>query len=102
MRAIIFFDLPTQTEKNKKDYNRFLKFLKNQGFIMMQYSIYSKVIINTSAMNKYRRKIYMNAPEEGNIRLMVVTEKQYASIEFITGKMSYEEKLNDNRRIVKL
>ena len=102
MRIIIFFDLPTSTVKNKKDYQKFSKFLKNQGFIKMQFSIYSKVVLNQSATNKYRRKIYLNSPNDGNIRMLIITEKQYASIEFITGKLSQEEKINNDRRIIKL
>ena len=39
MRVMIFFDLPTETAKDRKIYNKFRKFLINEGFIMLQESV---------------------------------------------------------------
>ena len=35
---MVFFDLPTITEKNRAEYRKFHKFLIQEGFIMMQES----------------------------------------------------------------
>ena len=45
MRVILFFDLPTTTAKHIKAYNRFLKHIKREGFVMMQESVYVKLAI---------------------------------------------------------
>lgn len=61
MRLLIFFDLPVETSKDRKEYTRFHKFLIKSGFIMMQKSVYSKLVINnvTSAAVKAKsRKIF--------------------------------------------
>ena len=40
MWVLVFFDLPTETKKEKKAYAEFRKNLVNDGFTMFQFSIY--------------------------------------------------------------
>ena len=51
MRVIVFFDLPTLTLEDKKEYRNFRKFLLKRGFAMMQESVYSKLALNTTVAN---------------------------------------------------
>ena len=46
MRILVFFDLPTLTAANKKDYTQFRKYLIKNGFIMIQESVYTKLALN--------------------------------------------------------
>ena len=46
MRIIVMFDLPVITDKEKKTATKFRKFLLDEGFIMMQYSVYSRICKN--------------------------------------------------------
>ena len=46
MRVMVLFDLPTITEKNRAEYRKFHKFLIQEGFIMMQESVYTKLALN--------------------------------------------------------
>ena len=46
MRLIVFFDLPMVTDKDHREYAQFHKFLVKNGFIMMQKSVYTKLVIN--------------------------------------------------------
>lgn len=46
MRVILFFDLPTETLENKREYRKFRKFLIKKGFLMMQESVYCRLVIN--------------------------------------------------------
>ena len=46
MRVMVLFDLPTITEKNRAEYRKFHKFLIQEGFIMMQESVYVKLALN--------------------------------------------------------
>jgi CRISPR-associated protein Cas2 len=93
MRVIVFFDLPVKTKKDQKIYRRFRKFLIKNGHHMLQYSVYSKILSNRDAAEHHMDLIRKNAPEKGNIRLMMVTEKQYANIQIIVGGKSYQEKI---------
>ena len=44
MRIIVFFDLPTETNEDKRAYRHFRKALIKDGFIMMQESVYTKLL----------------------------------------------------------
>ena len=46
MRVIVFFDLPTLTSENRREYTKFRKFLIKNGFLMMQESVYTKMALN--------------------------------------------------------
>ncbi len=86
MRILLFFDLPTDTAKSRKIYSRFRKLLINEGFIMMQESVYTKLALNNSIVNSVKDKIYKNKPPEGIVQMLVITEKQFNNIEYIVGK----------------
>ena len=77
MRLIVFFDLPTLTSKDLTEYRIFRKFLLQNGFIMMQKSVYSKLVLNGNSSKVMKNKIKKNLPSIGNIELLEVTERQY-------------------------
>lgn len=99
MRTIIFFDLPNVYSKDKRNYLMFRKFLINEGFIMMQESVYSKLVLNSQQSNALVERIRKKAPKNGIIQVMNVTEKQFAQIEFITGN-SNDKIINSEERLV--
>ena len=86
MRTIVFFDLPNIYYKDKRNYQLFHKFLINEGYIMLQESVYSKLALNLQQAEFNINKIRKNAPSKGLIQVLNVTEKQYADIEYIIGK----------------
>lgn len=100
MRVIVFFDLPTLTSKERREYRRFRKFLINEGFIMMQESMYSKIALNNTTANLIKNKVRKNKVKSGLIQLMIVTEKQYSGIEFISGESSTKVVDNTSRMVV--
>lgn len=83
MRILIFFDLPTETSKDRKSYSKFRKFLIDEGFIMMQESVYSKLTLNNSVTTLMREKIVKNKPQKGIVQILIITEKQFSSMEYI-------------------
>lgn len=91
MRMIVFFDLPMNSKKEVKTYTQFRKFLIKSGFSMMQFSIYCKVFNNIEAAQSYLKILKKNVPMQGQIRIMIVTEKQYNDIEIIIGGKSKQE-----------
>jgi len=88
MRIIIFFDLPTVTYWDKREYTRFRKFLIKSGFIMMQESVYSKLANNSSVASSVKENIKKNKPKAGLVQMLTVTEKQYAKMDLVIGQIS--------------
>ena len=66
MRLIVFFDLPIETQKNRHDYAVFRRYLIKNGFIMMQKSVYSKLVLN-------------------GVTSRAVRENQFSRIEYMLG-----------------
>lgn len=94
MRVIVMFDLPVITDKEKKIATKFRNFLLDEGFIMMQYSVYSRICKNNDNLNKHVNRLKINAPKTGNIRLLQVTENQYNNIIMFSGTKSIEEDIS--------
>ena len=101
MRVIVFFDLPTETGENKRQYRKFRKFLIQKGFLMMQESVYCKLALNTTVADAIVQAVKANKPNEGLVQLLVTTEKQYARMEFVIGS-SKSDILDTDERIVVL
>ena len=98
MRTIVFFDLPNIYAKDRRNYQLFRKFLLNEGFIMLQESVYSKLVLNSEQGKLLLERIRKKSPKKGIIQVLTITEKQYAQIEYIIGEnntkiINSEEKL---------
>ena len=100
MRTIVFFDLPNIYHKDKRNYQLFHKFLINEGYIMLQESVYSKLALNLQQAELNVNKIRKNAPNKGLIQVLNITEKQYAEIEYIIGESKSNIIDNEDRLIV--
>ncbi len=101
MRMLVFFDLPMLTKVNLRDYRNFRTFLLKNGFIMMQKSVYSKLVINKNSSQLLRNQVIKNLPKNGLVQLLTVTEKQFADIEFLVGQ-SNSKVLSSIDRVVVL
>lgn len=91
MRLVIFFDLPVKTKKQIRIYTRFRKFLLSKGYMMLQYSVYSKILNNRDAATQHIDVVKKNCPNEGQVRLLMLTEKQYARMIIVIGGRSITE-----------
>ena len=94
MRVIVFFDLPTTTLEDRREYNRFRKYLIKSGFIMMQESVYSKLAQNSGVADAVINNVRKNKPTEGLVQLLSVTEKQFQKMEYI---LFYHQYTHNNR-----
>lgn len=99
MRVIVFFDLPVQTPAQRQNYTRFRKHLTRSGFLMMQESVYCKLALNMSAAGAVMESVRQNKPPEGLVQMLVVTEKQFARMEFVVGE-SHSEIIDSDERTV--
>jgi len=101
MRLMVFFDLPMLTDGQRREYNRFHKFLLKNGFIMMQKSVYTKLVINNVSSQAVKRLVAANLPSEGIVEMLEVTENQFASIEYLCGE-AQKDVVDSMDRIVEL
>lgn len=92
MRMIVMFDLPVKTPAQRKTATKFRKFLVEDGYHMLQFSIYARVCNGTDAVDKHRKRLYTVVPSNGSVRMMVITEKQYQDIEILVGVLKEEKK----------
>ena len=100
MRVFVFFDLPVLSASDRKEYRKFRKYLVKNGFIMMQESVYSKLTLNATAAKTVQANVRKNAPPNGIVELLIVTEKQFATIEYITGEFKSEYITTTDRLVV--
>ena len=101
MRVIVFFDLPTETNEDKRNYRKFRQALIKNGFVMMQESVYCRMLLTPSAENAVLDAIRKNKPPEGIIQVLTVTEKQFAKMEFIVGE-NHSDIIDSDERLVVL
>lgn len=99
---MVFFDLPVDTKSRRKEYAKFRKFLINDGYVMLQYSVYAKTVRNHDDAKKHCKYLQSSVPAEGSVRVLTVTEKQYASMELLVGEKLATENLLDNKDILEL
>lgn len=97
MRMILMFDMPTDTADERKAYRKFRKFLMSEGFIMHQFSVYSKLLLNNSANKVMVDRLQENNPKKGSITLLTVTEKQFARMIYLHGDRNTSVANSDNR-----
>ncbi|MFV0480206.1 MAG: CRISPR-associated endonuclease Cas2 [Anaerorhabdus sp.] len=100
MRILVFFDLPTETSQDLKEYRKLTKFFKENGYLRIQYSIYCKLCINSNAAITARKKLEKNIPPKGDMRYLILSEMQYQSIKTITDKFSLNEAVTNRSRLL--
>ncbi len=86
MWVLVFFDLPTETAKDRKIYAKFRKKLLNDGFAMFQFSIYLRHSASSENADVHKKRVKQNLPEKGHVVIMTITDKQFGMIEIFQGK----------------
>lgn len=99
MRMIVFFDLPVETSAERREYARFRKYLIKSGFMMIQESVYCKLMLNQTAVNAMIENVRKHKPPSGLVQVLTVTEKQYARMEYIVGSYDGDIISSDERFI---
>ncbi len=92
MRLLVLFDMPVLENDQKKEYRHFLKSLLNDGFMMLQYSVYVRFCQNDSDTDKHIERVKKMKPKYGNVRILKVTENQFESMVLVQGEQGIQEK----------
>ena len=97
LRMLVFFDLPTETKQDRREYARFRKFLIKNGFLMMQESVYCKLLLHATAQQLLLAQLHKNKPPAGLVQILTVTERQFVRIEYLVGEYHGDAVISDER-----
>lgn len=90
MWILVFFDLPTDTKKDTKNYNIFRKKLIQDGFTMFQFSIYLRHCASRENAEVHIKRVKSFLPPTGQVGILCVTDKQFGKMELFIGKKETE------------
>jgi len=91
MWALVFFDLPTETKKDRKQAGLFRKRLIDDGFTMFQFSIYLRHCASKENADVHIKRVKSNLPPSGHVGILCITDKQFGMIELFYGKKESEK-----------
>ena len=100
MRIICMFDLPIETENERRNYRIFRKNLIKEGFVMMQYSVYIRTCPSREYAERLEKRLSKILPPSGNVRTLMITEKQYEDIKIMVGSKSKKEAAYGTERLI--
>ena len=86
MWVLVFFDLPTETKKERKIYADFRKKILHDGFTMFQFSIYLRHCASRENAEVHIKRVKSFLPEHGSIGILCITDKQFGAMEIFCGK----------------
>lgn len=90
MWVMVFFDLPTDTKKDIKNYSIFRKKLIQDGFTMFQFSIYLRHCASKENAEVHIKRVKNILPPAGQVGILCVTDKQFGKMEIFIGKKETE------------
>ena len=82
----MLFDLPTDTKRARRNYADFRKFLLEDGFMMMQYSVYMRNCASRENMEVHIDRVRNHLPPDGEVRVIAITDKQFERMEVFLGR----------------
>lgn len=94
MWLFVMFDLPTATKADRHEYAVFRKNLERDGFVMHQYSVYTRFCASHEARDVHVKRVRKFMPAKGKLSIITITDKQYSDIINIWGAI--EQKVQKN------
>jgi CRISPR-associated protein Cas2 len=83
---MVFFDLPTNTKRQRKAATDFRDGLIKDGFTMFQFSIYIRHCASMENAEVHRRRVKTLLPKEGRVSMMCITDRQFGLIDIFEGR----------------
>ncbi|MDK7675291.1 CRISPR-associated endonuclease Cas2 [Weeksella virosa] len=81
MWVLVFFDLPTETKKQRSVASKFRKQLLDDGFTMFQFSIYIRHCPSRENADVHIKRVKKSLPPEGKVGILCITDKQFGQME---------------------
>lgn len=86
------FDLPVGTRAERRHATRFRNFLKDDGYLMLQWSVYARICRAEDGIEKHLTRVVKNLPPKGSVRTLQVTDKQYGRMKLLVGESTKSER----------
>ena len=86
MWLFVFFDLPTETKKDRRNAQQFRSNLLKDGFSMMQFSVYIRHCASSESADVHEKRIHQLLPPMGKVSILRITDKQFGNIMNFWGK----------------
>lgn len=86
MWLFVFFDLPTDTKKDRRNAGLFRKNLLKDGFTMMQFSVYTRHCASSESADVHEKRIQNLLPPLGKVSILRITDKQFGNTLNFWGK----------------
>ena len=100
MWLFVFFDLPVGTKSERGEATRFRNFLKKDGYMMIQFSVYGRVCRGEEAVDKHVARVARNLPQKGSVRTLQVTERQYGRMKLLVGERKKNERVASHQLVL--
>lgn len=100
MRILVMFDIPITTAEDRHEYRCFRNYLLRSGYLMMQESIYIKLVLNQTNAQLAIQSLYRNKPSVGLVQALTITEKQFSKMEYIIGTVESEVIDSTDRMVI--
>jgi len=95
------FDLPVVKDIDRKYATQFRNFLIQDGYDMLQFSVYTRICANIDSAEVHTKRLLSNAPNNGSIRILTLTNKQFADAVIAAGKKKpQEKKINESQLLL--
>lgn len=86
MWVVTMFDLPVDTKKARREYAQFRKFLLQDGFTRMQFSVYARHCPSDENAAVHIGRVARRVPPDGEVRIITITDKQFERMRVFWGK----------------
>lgn len=96
----VFFDLPVGTKAERGAATQFRNFLKRDGYMMIQFSVYARICRGDEAVDKHLQRVTRSLPKRGSVRALQVTDKQYGRMKLLLGELEKTERVAPQQMVL--
>ena len=87
MWLFTLFDLPMDTGDAKRAYRLFHDFLVDDGFSMLQYSVYARHCPSPDNLDVHENRVRAHIPSDGEVGILTMTDTQFERMRIFRGKI---------------
>ncbi|MHB1842178.1 MAG: CRISPR-associated endonuclease Cas2 [Sulfobacillus sp.] len=84
---LTLFDLPTESKEDKRAYRDFRTGLLNDGFVMLQFSVYGRHCGSSENQKVHETRVRRSLPAGGEVRLLTITDQQFSRMKVFRGRV---------------
>lgn len=96
----VFFDLSVGTKAERRAASKFRLFLKDDGFLMLQFSVYARICRGEDGSEVHVRRVTSALPGKGSVRALQVTDRQYGRMKLLLGAAGKTERAASRQMVL--